>query len=108
LASSLLLSAFASQASASDFQARYDKDSCAMPEYPAPWRTEEQQGDVKLELLVGADGNVVDAKLLESSGYSTLDKASLRASVKCKFKPVAKNGEMAQGWVKVQYVWVIN
>jgi protein TonB len=46
--------------------------------------------------------------VVQSSGYSALDKASLRASAKCKFKPAAKDSDLAQGWVDVRYSWVIN
>ena len=106
--SSLLLSVLSGQALAADFLTRVDKDSCETPEYPAIWQNEDQQGAVKVALLVGADGNVVQAKVVESSGYTTLDKASLRAGVKCKFKPVAKDSDIAQAWVKVQYSWVLN
>lgn len=108
VASSLLLCMFAGHVSAADLQARFNKETCGAPEYAAMWRNEEQQGDVKVKLLVASDGSVMDAKVIESSGYATLDKASLRAGAKCKFKPVAKDSDLAQGWVNVRYTWVIN
>jgi len=108
VAATLLLCMFAGRASAADLQARFDKEACAAPDYAAVWRSEEQQGDVKVKVLVAPDGSVKDAKVIQSSGYAALDKASLRASAKCKFKPVAKDSDLAQGWVNVRYSWVIN
>jgi len=106
--SSLLLSMLPGLTSAADRPPLIDKSACETPDYPLVWQNEEQQGAVILAMLVGADGNVTDAKVLESSGYSKLDKASLRAGAKCKFKPATKNGEIAQSWVKVRYRWEIN
>ena len=108
VAATLLLCMFAGHASAADLQTRFDKAACAAPDYAAVWRSEEQQGDVKVKVLVAPDGSVKDAKVIQSSGYAALDKASLRASAKCKFKPVAKDSDLAQGWVDVRYSWVIN
>lgn len=107
IATSLLLSLVAVQASAAD-RPRIDKSSCSTPDYPVAWQSQDQQGAVKLALLVGADGSVQDAKVVESSGYSTLDKASLKAGVKCKFTPATKDGANTAEWTKVQYSWVIN
>ena len=108
VAASLLLCAFGGHAQAADLQARFDKETCVAPEYTLEWRNDEQHGDVKVKLLVAPDGSVRDAKLVESSGYATLDKATLRASTKCKFKPASQDSDLAQGWVDVRYTWVIN
>lgn len=108
MTSSLLLSVLSGQVLAVDAPAKIDPNACATPNYPLSMRTDEQQGDVLLSVLVDADGNVSDAKVVHSSGYSGLDKASLRAGVKCKFKPSVKNGEATPSLVKMTYSWVIN
>jgi TonB family protein len=108
VASSLVLSLFSGLASAADLQTRFDKEACGAPAYSMMSLTEEQEGDVKVKLFIAPDGSVTDAKVVESSGYTMLDKASLRAGVKCKFKPAAKDSDIAQGWVNVRYTWVIN
>lgn len=108
VASSLLLSIVSAQASATGIQTRFDKEACAMPEYTAESLSEEQEGAVTVKLLVQPDGSVADAKVVESSGFLTLDKASRRAGARCKFKPVAKGSDIAQGWVTVRYSWIIN
>jgi protein TonB len=105
---SALLCVLSVPASAAEFEPRTDATVCAAPEYSLESLREEQQGDVGVKLLVGADGSVLDAKVVESSGYSTLDKASLRAGAKCKFKPISKGAEHPSGWVTMRYSWVIN
>jgi protein TonB len=106
--SALLLCALSAQSSAAELEPRSDGMACAAPEYSLESLREEQQGDVGVKLLVGADGSVLDAKVVESSGYLTLDKASLRAGAKCKFKPISKGAEHPSGWVTMRYSWVIN
>jgi protein TonB len=106
--SALLLSAFAGAASASDNIARLEAGECSIPTYRTAWQDEEVQGTVKLAVLVGTDGRVQDVKVVESSGYSALDKASLRAGITCKFEPASKDSASAAVWAKVQYKWVLN
>ncbi len=79
---------------------------CDVPAYRNAWQDDELQGNVKLSVLVDAQGNVQDTKVISSSGSSALDKASLRASTSCKFQP-ASNGA-APVWAQVQYKWVLN
>jgi protein TonB len=108
VASFLLLSMLSGLAAAADRPPLIDKSACDAPAYPLAWQNEDKQGAVVLDVLVSADGNVADAKVVESSGYAKLDKASLQAGAKCKFKPATRNGQSAQSWVKVRYLWEIN
>lgn len=80
---------------------------CDVPQYRNSWQDDELQGNVKLNVLVDAQGNVQDTKVISSSGSSALDKASLRASTSCKFKPATSNGAEPV-WAQVQYKWVLN
>jgi TonB family protein len=50
---------------------------------------------------------VQDAKVVESSGYRALDRASLRAGYHCTFA-APKAGDSAAVWTTVQYKWVTN
>jgi protein TonB len=79
---------------------------CDVPAYRNSWQDDELQGNVKLSVLVDAQGNVQDTKVISSSGSTTLDKASLRASTSCKFKPASNGAEPV--WAQVQYKWVLN
>jgi len=103
-----LLCVFAGRASAAELPSQSPVAACAVPEYRAGWRDDGLEGDVGIKVLVQPDGSVTDAKVVASSGYATLDKASLRASAKCKFKPASKGGESTQSWINVRYSWVID
>ncbi|SFU35020.1 energy transducer TonB [Pseudoduganella namucuonensis] len=105
--SSLLISLSAGHALAADADTRSAQGTCATPVFPGAWQKEDIEGNARIGVLVGADGNVLESKLLESSGYKELDKASLRASKKCTFKPAAKTGDLAPNWVRVKYSWVL-
>ena len=99
-----LLSATSAAAMAAEVPASLDAKNCKA-EYPKASLINEEQGDVKMAFLVGADGNVVDSKLEKSSGFKNLDKAALKALSACKFKPGTKDGAVAQTWAKVDYSW---
>lgn len=103
-ASILSLPAFA--ANATESGARLKSVNCSGPNYPKSWIEDEVQGTVSLAVLVGEDGSVKEAKLLESSGYRVLDKASLRASSTCKFGAASNYGDSASGWTNLQFKWV--
>jgi len=79
---------------------------CDAPSYRNTWQDDELQGNVKLAVLVDAKGDVQDTKVISSSGHNALDKASLRASTACKFKPASNGAEPV--WAQVQYKWVLN
>jgi len=108
ITTSLLLSAFCSQAWGAEQTAKIDRAACDAPGYRLDWLADDQKGDVVLSMLVNADGKVTDAKVAESSGYAKIDRASLRAGSKCKFSPGTRNGEAVASWVQVKYSWVIN
>jgi protein TonB len=93
-------------ASAATTTNRLTNADCDVPAYRNTWQDDELQGNVKLSVLVDANGNVQDTKVISSSGSPALDKASLRASTSCKFQP-ASNGA-APVWAQVQYKWVLN
>jgi protein TonB len=99
----VLLSA-TTAAFAGEVPASLDSKNCKA-EYPKASLINEEQGDVTMSFLVGADGNVVDSKLEKSSGYKNLDKAAIKALSACKFKPGTKDGAVAQTWTKVDYSW---
>lgn len=107
----LLLSAVTGQtfaAGAVSDPARLAAADCNVPNYRNSWQDDEIQGAVKLAVLVDADGNVQETKVISSSGHLALDKASQRAGATCKFRPVAKESGNSPVWAQVQYKWVLN
>lgn len=83
-------------------------ESCGIPDYPAAWIDDGVEGTVRVALMVDADGSVKKGKVVGSSGYRELDKASLRAGANCKFGAKAKDSSRTPGWITVQYQWVVN
>lgn len=106
IALSLIALSTLNPASAAAPASRLNSAECDVPNYRNSWQDDELTGNVKLAVLVDAKGNVQDTKVISSSGHLALDKASLRASTACKFKPATNGSEPV--WAQVQYNWVLN
>ena len=100
----VLLSGLSAAVFASEVPAVFDAKNCKA-EYPKASLMNEEQGEVTMSFLVGADGTVLESKVDKSSGYKNLDKAAVKAISACKFKPGTKDGAVAQTWTKVDYAW---
>jgi protein TonB len=85
-----------------------DANSCALPSYPASAAREGETGTTTLALLVGTDGRVSSARVQQTSGSRTLDRAALSALSLCKFKPAMNNGVPEAGWAQMAYVWTLD
>lgn len=81
--------------------------TCEAPEFPARWQDDGDSGTVTLAVLVGESGQVMASRLLSSSGIARVDRASLKASAKCRFQPAAKDNQSMPAWTRVQYHWVV-
>ncbi|MBD0443400.1 TonB family protein [Acinetobacter nosocomialis] len=80
---------------------------CEKPEYPREALMNEEQGTVRIRVLVDTSGKVIDAKVKKSSGSKTLDKAATKAYSLCTFKPAMKDGAPQQDWYEIEYPFVI-
>jgi periplasmic protein TonB len=76
------------------------------PEYPPISRRLGEQGSVTLEVLVDGKGQVIDEKLVESSGHERLDQAAL-AGVKAnyRFVPGTVDGVPQDMWYRFKFTW---
>ncbi|MFL6633049.1 MAG: energy transducer TonB [Massilia sp.] len=81
--------------------------SCAKPQYPHTDVQAGHQGTVKLGFLVDENGHVKDSKVVESSGFATLDEAARAALAQCSFQPALENGKAVQKWTYVKYEWTL-
>lgn len=106
LAVAFTLSMTALTANAAETAAGPKSLNCSIPDYPTAWADDGLQGTVRLAVLVGADGAVKDARVVGSSGYRELDKASLRAGATCKFAAAPKTSHGQPGWTTVEYEWI--
>jgi len=72
------------------------------PAYPAAARASGQRGSVVLQVLIGRDGSVQDAKFLQ--GSLVFAKAAIDAVKQYRFKPYSLNGRA----VSVQSLITLN
>ncbi|NMF60769.1 energy transducer TonB [Pseudanabaena yagii] len=68
--------------------------SCAKPDYPVNARDRGLEGQAKVAVDVDSNGNVINVRLLNSSGHSELDEAAKQAAWNWKFDP-SQNGKQA-------------
>jgi protein TonB len=81
-----------------------DLNSCK-PDYPRASLLAEESGSVKVTFEVSADGQLVSSAVTQSSGYKNLDRATVNALSRCKFKPAFKDGHAIQSSFQAVYVW---
>jgi TonB family protein len=63
--------------------------------YPAPLYAQKVQGNVTLRIFIDQDGRVrpESTRVMESSGYASLDSSAVTASQELRFTPARVNGE---------------
>jgi periplasmic protein TonB len=71
------------------------------PKYPRIARIRGYQGNVLLDVLVNADGNVEDVKIFKSSGHPVLDKAAKSTVKLWLFEPGRIGKRKVDMWVRV-------
>ena len=76
------------------------------PEYPDIARQANVDGTVMLQVLVGKDGKVKDAKVVKS--VAMLDAAALSAVKQWIFKPALSNNKPVAVWVAVPMKFTLN
>ena len=64
--------------------------SCIKPKYPELALKRGYEGILKLKLQISTKGEVVDIKIIKSSGYTILDKSGITAAKNSKFYPLNK------------------
>ena len=82
--------------------------NCVTPDYPARAARIGETGTVTLALLVGANGAVINSRLLTSSGSRELDRAAQSALSSCAFQPAVEGGIAQEGWARISYVWTLD
>jgi len=63
------------------------------PVYPEEARKRGEEGDATVELVVGADGHVTEARIVASTGFAALDEAALKAVRAARFTPARAGGK---------------
>lgn len=73
----------------------------AAPVYPAQARRRNQQGQVLVEVRLDAEGRQREVKLMQSSGFASLDRAALEAVAQWKFQPEVQAGRALPSRVRI-------
>ncbi|TWI63428.1 TonB family protein [Pseudoduganella lurida] len=84
-----------------------DPRACTLPAYPKNAYKNGESGTVRLALLVGSDGRVMESKVQKSSGSSELNNAARKALSQCRFK-VAGNDGAEPVWTTMEYVFTLD
>jgi periplasmic protein TonB len=63
------------------------------------------QGEVRLDVHVGADGRVLDVRLSRSSGSPVLDRSAMDAVRSWRFEPATEDGKSVAEWY-YDWKWV--
>ncbi len=83
-----------------------DLNACPRPAYPHAALVQRAEGKTTVEVQIGEQGLVTDARVLVSSGRADLDEAAVAAIRRCVFHAVLATNEAPTGWLKTQYVWI--
>lgn len=76
------------------------------PAYPMSSRRGAEEGALLLDILVGADGHVRDARVSQSSGFDRLDQAAVtEAKQHWRLRPATRNGVAFEQWLTLRVVF---
>jgi protein TonB len=75
------------------------------PIYPPASRRQDEEGTVRLRVLVDERGRTQDVRVLKSSGHSRLDEAAVSAVKRWLFKPATQDAHAVQAWTQVAVVF---
>ncbi len=69
------------------------------PVYPRDAEKKGFEGTVDLRILVTEKGTVGEVEIAQSSGFSSMDEAAVRAAKRTRFRPAIKNGRRVSMWI---------
>jgi protein TonB len=72
------------------------------PDYPEMARASQLEGTVLIKVLVGPDGSVLQAVVLQSV-HPMLDAAAREAALKCKFEPGKQRNIPVKAWMAIPF-----
>jgi len=73
------------------------------PVYPRLAAEADFTGVVWVRVLVDENGDVLESRLVRTSGVVSLDEAAVKAALECKYKPAIQNGRAISVWVAYKY-----
>ena len=68
--------------------------SCIKPRYPKIAIKRGYEGSIKIKILISKNGEVIDYKIVKSSGFKILDQSGIEAAQKSTFYPIKKESTL--------------
>ncbi len=72
------------------------------PVYPDAAQDRGEQGDVLVEVQVGANGRPRKIRLKQSSGFDDLDSAAIESAANWRYIPAIVDGDTSTSWMTVR------
>lgn len=76
------------------------------PSYPADWASAGVQGSVVLDLLISPDGQPIEIKVTQGSGFQELDQSAAHAASNWRFAPPRWNSRPVEVWGRIDVRFV--
>ena len=73
------------------------------PAYPSLAREAGIEGTVRLKVVVGADGKVLDVRVLSSDVTPSMEKAAVAAAKRCRFQPGRQGSNAVKATVVIPF-----
>lgn len=77
------------------------------PNYPMSEREQMHQGTAFIEVLIGAGGAIVQARVIQSSGWKKLDEEALRAAKASTYAGLSSGGKPVAAKYKLDYAFTL-
>lgn len=103
----LTLCTFVPPALARDVAAHIVPGSCTLPSWPLASLRALETGTTTAGFLVGEDGTLQETRIIGSSGFPDLDRASTEALGRCKFNAATVDGKPTAAWGRIFYRWTL-
>jgi protein TonB len=79
-----------------------------LPTYPTMSRRLGEQGAVVLRIKITPNGAASEVQVLQSSGYTRLDRSAIDAIQQWKFIPASRDGQAVAAWYEWRWTFQLN
>ena len=81
--------------------------ACVPPAYPETSIRFGEAPVVALDFLINANGAVLKAKVVQTSGAKIFDDAARAALSRCTYPALNVSGKSVGGWIRVRHKWIL-
>jgi len=78
------------------------------PDYPSLAREAGIEGTVRIKVLVGEDGKVMQASIISSDVTAAMEKSALKAARRCRFNPAKQRTRPVKAHVMIPFHFRLN